>query len=217
MNQAVRKELEVRRSPYSTKFLLAAKHPAAYGAYLHMLDSERRVDDEESEYAHMSYCYTSLLRGLFPDHAADYFERVLSLLASDSPVERATGARMSFVESFEFDPFAPPAEREKRLQAVRETLESLSTAGETELRAFLLRARNYELEGEPGRAWLPELMAAALNCEREIARNALMLIEELTGEYGCAELLSLRRSYRRKALAAYVRDRRISVLPDPPQ
>jgi hypothetical protein len=213
--------------PSTVEFLLMAENKHACAEFRKILDSTRRLI--RSRFCNDEYLdstYTDLLQKLFPSHPGDYFERVLSLLESNSVVERCEGERalesalhsdFSYNYSAQYSsggrrvttympatPFAP--QRAQMLERVRPLLKKLSLMTEVEIRGYLLKEFGVKLEGNANRAWLPALTKAALSYDTAVWKNAAWLIEEITGEYGCFGL-AYTAVEREWAFSAYLHDR----------
>jgi hypothetical protein len=174
---------------------------------------------ETSRYGHdrPTSAYRDALHELFPESREDYFHRVLLLLESRSLAERELGVevlRRSLHWDFGFDYQAFAGQRAAKLNQLRPILRKLSTLTEVEMRAEVLRLRGVTLDGPCGKNWLSALRRAAVDLEPAIAANALEMIEEITGHYGCRHLASLPAEQRGAALTAFLQDRQTLAAPD---
>lgn len=164
-----------------------------------------------------SHDYFLLLAHLFENHNRAFFPRMLAVLRSKSMAVRRKAAetlqRETLFCDFEFDHEALAARRAVQLAGIQRIFESLAGRSGIEIRAEILRRLDVKLPGKPGRSWLPALVDAAASYDPAVARNALLLIEDVTQEYGCEAFHYIPPDVRRRALAAFCRDR--GLLPGP--
>lgn len=199
--------------PSSPEFLLLANDEKCYNEYLKILDSVKSLQRhgfDNSEY--LDYAYTRLLNQLFPSHPADYFARVLQLLESESlPLRQGGEAALqeSLHWNFDFASGAFASVRAEVLAQLKPVLKRLSAMSEIQMRAYVLRALGVQLADRTAQAWIPTLKEAALSFDPAVSQNALMLIEDITGEYGCYDLHYPSPTEREQALSAYLHDRGI--------
>lgn len=85
-------------------------------------------------------------------------------------------------------------------------LERYTTTTAAQRRVDILTRLGVDLKGAPSKAWLPVLTKAAGNFDPAISRNALQVIEDLTGEYDCLALDELAPGARGQALSAFFQD-----------
>lgn len=203
--------------PASATNLLVSGHPKAHAEYLKILDATRSLQRySQSQQQYLSLDYKYLLQALFRDHAGDYFARITALLESELLPERDAGAKLLDAKlhwNFGFDAHDFADVRAQRLAALRGVLKKLGAMTETQMRAYVLSQHSVTLEGPPGKGWLPALKKAATSLTSAVSQNALILIDEITGEYGCSELHTRPPAERERALAAYLQDRAI-IVPD---
>lgn len=202
--------------------LLLSGDPTAYAEYLRQLDGNRRLvyasfgnfTNEQS----LDTTYTTMLDALFPNHPADYVAHVLTLLQSPLLPEREAGRESlerTLFWGFGVDSQALAADRAAQIARATPRLEALSrTSSLAAARALVLAAHGITLHGRDGRGWLPVLARAALSLHPAVARNALALIEQITGATGLREKVAvLPPAQREAALAAFGLDFQEEIRP----
>ncbi len=197
--------------PSSQRWLLVARNDKALAEYLRILDESKRlvwadaVADEQ-----VDPLYGTMLQGLWPEQPGPYFQRAGELLESPALPVRRVGELALFhalywnldLRSWDF-----AAVRAEKLKTVLPELNNLAKMPEPQMRSHLLGLLGVELSGEPGKAWIGRLSQAALSFQTPIARNALRLIELVSGEYGCGMLTIFRRGQREAALKLFLSNR----------
>lgn len=197
------------RGEFLRDVALSSRDEKALAFYLQQLAAAKKV----KSYRRMEYVdwpYTGGLDKLFPEHPAPFFDIVLQLLESSSLPERSAGAgalTRALHWDFDFDDRACASMRTEQLHDLRPLLKRLGSLSEMEMRAQVLREWGMELAGTPGRAWLPALRQAALRSDPAVAKNALFLLEEISGAFGCIEFYHFAPALRARALEAFFKDR----------
>jgi hypothetical protein len=187
--------------------LLLADHSKAYAEYLRICDEAKRLVywrwNQEQRLA--PEYYASVLQ-LFPNHAGDFFKRVLALLESKSLREREAGEellRQTLKRTFGYDSFAFSSQRAAQLARLRPKLKSLAAMPEVQMRAFVLRDLGVTLPGPPSSEWIPVLRQAASGKDATIVENVLLVLEEIAAASGCHELHDWPPNERAQVLAAF--------------
>jgi len=202
--------------------LLACGDPKAYKEYLRWLDAVPPIgnvgSDPERDWqlpetaSLLPYKAGARKAPLLKAHAGDFLAHVLRRLESNSRLIRQGGQQV-FVGAlhwdFGFDYRAMADERKRMLRSIRPLMKELSHMSEVDIRFRVLQKLGVKLGSKPDRNCLPQLQAAAASADPAISRNALELIEQISGEYGCLGLDSLPPVFRERALHVYFQDQHL--------
>ena len=155
-----------------------------------------------------SWEYQKALGCLAAAHPKVYYAQVLTLIQSDSIIDRRLGEKACGVRELGFDAAALAADRAEQLNRVRPICERLGDLSETDRVALVLRECGCRLQGEPGQAWIPELVKAAAGPDGLISDRATWLVGRILGEsLSPPDLGGLRDTDRALLLTCWLRDR----------
>jgi hypothetical protein len=176
-------------------------HRAAYSDFMKLFKDTPKL----------SAAYWPRLAGLFPDHPADYFREIISLLESNDEGRlhfAVTQLQNHFFWDFDVDTkdFAPVIRR--RVAGIKPLLERMSKGDPLAMRAELLRHFGIKLEGAPGKDWLPAVKSAALSWNPTIKLNAVHVLGMLEEDSGLTTYANYPWVQRKEALEAHLKQTR---------
>lgn len=155
-----------------------------------------------------SWEYQKALGCLAAAHPKVYYGQGLTLIQSDSIIDRRLGEKACGVRELGFVAAALAADRTEQLKRVRPICERLGDLSETDRVALVLRECGCRLQGAPGQAWIPELVKAAAGPDRLVSDRATWLVGRILGEsFSPPDLGGLRDTDRALLLTCWLRDR----------
>jgi hypothetical protein len=157
----------------------------------------------------LSQDYWPRLAALFPGHADVWFREIEALILAEDKAKRdfaINHLKDSFFWDFDFDADDFPPVNKRKLDSLRPLLARLGRSKDIlEMRGILLQHFGIQLDGPPGRSWLPAAEAAALRWNSVIHLNALSMLGMIEEDAGVMRFANYPLSLRQKELEGHLK------------